>query len=245
MKNLIYGINPLEEALQAGKTFDKIFVQRGQRNERIAALMQQFRDLEIPVQLVPEEKLNRLTSKTHQGIVAFLTEVSFCKTDDVIAQAYAAGEVPLLLLADRITDVRNFGALARTAYIAGVHGIIIPFSGAAALNEDAVKSSSGALTLINLCREKDLVHCIKQLRLNGIQTLAADGLGTDLVEESDWTVPTCLILGSEGEGIEPAVLRLADRIVKLPVVRAFDSYNVSVAAGMMLYECMRQRRKSS
>lgn len=229
------------EAISSGKTVDKIFLQRNLRNERINEIIQAAKENEIPVQLVPEEKLQRLTTKIHQGVVAFLTGVNFFKLDDVLAQTYERGETPLILIADKITDVRNFGAIARTAYACGVHAIVIPFSGAAALNEDAVKSSSGALNKINLCREKDLVRVVKELRLNGIQTLAADGKAGKFVHEADLKIPTAIIMGSEGEGIENNLLRLVDEIVKLPMANNFDSFNVSVATGMILYEAMKQR----
>ena len=237
---VIKGIHAVEEALTAGKTIEKIFIQQGNRGATISSLIKIARGKEIPVQNVPEKKLQQLGA-AHQGIAAVISPISFFKTEDIIAQAYELGELPLLLICDRITDVRNFGAIARTALAAGAHAIIIPQTETASINPEAVKSSAGALMKLPVCREKNLVQAIKQLKLNGIQILAAESTASKFIFEADLKIPSAIIFGSEGEGISKDLLKLADEIVKLPMGEKFDSYNVSVAAGMILYEAMKQR----
>jgi 23S rRNA (guanosine2251-2'-O)-methyltransferase len=238
---VIRGIHAVEEALESGKSIEKIFIQQGNRNESISAIIRVARERGIPVQQVPESKLLRFGT-AHQGIAATVSAVFFYKTEDILSQVYDHGELPLFICCDRITDVRNFGAIARTAFAAGAHALIIPQSETASINTEAVKSSAGALLKLPVCREQNLINTLKQLRLNGIQILAADAGGADFIFEADLKIPTVIILGSEGEGIGKDLLKLADHIVRLPMKNDFNSYNVSVAAGMMLYEAMRQRQ---
>lgn len=238
---IIKGIHALEEALAAGKSIEKIFIQRGNRSESVSSLIKMARDREIPVVQVPIEKLDQFGA-AHQGIAAVVAPVSFYHTEDIIAQTYERGEDPLLILCDGITDVRNFGAIARTAHATGVHALIIPQTETAAINAEAVKTSAGALMKIPVCREKNLIQTIKNLKLNGIQVLAAEASGSKFIFECDLKIPTAIILGSEGEGVSKELLRIADELVKIPIVNEFDSYNVSVAAGMVLYEVMKQRK---
>jgi len=227
--------------MASGKSIEKIFIQRGIRNEGVLSLMKMARDREIPVVKVPVEKLDQFGA-AHQGIAGIVAPVSFYHTEDIIAQAYERGEDPLLILCDGITDVRNFGAIARTAHAVGVHGLIIPQTETAAINTEAVKTSAGALMKIPVCREKNLVQTIKTLKLNGIQVIASEVSASKFIFECDLKIPTAIILGSEGEGVSKELLRIADELVKIPIVNAFDSYNVSVAAGMILYEVMKQRK---
>ncbi|MBA2422608.1 MAG: 23S rRNA (guanosine(2251)-2'-O)-methyltransferase RlmB [Chitinophagales bacterium] len=236
----IYGIHPVEEALLAATTFERIFIQKGIHKDSISKLLRMAQQQEIPVLFVPIEKLNRL-HRNHQGIAAVVSPVRFYKTDDVLAQVYAQGRLPLLLIADRITDVRNFGAIARTALCTGVHAIIIPQTETASINSDAVKASAGALNKMAICREKNLAQLAKQLKLNGIQLLACEMSGSKYIYEADLKIPTAIIMGSEGEGISAELLKLADDIVKIPMTGQFESLNVSVATGMILYEAMKQR----
>lgn len=240
----IYGVHPVEEALLSGTSIEKIFIQKGIQKEGITQLLQSARQQEIPVSFVPIERLNRL-HRNHQGIAAVVSTVQFYKTDDILAQAYGRGEFPLLLIADRITDVRNFGAMARTALCCGVHAIIIPQTDTAALNAEAVKSSAGALNSMPVCREKNLVQLVKQLKLNGIQVIASEMKGSKYIYDADLKIPTAIIMGSEGEGIAGELLRLADEIVRIPMAGKFDSLNVSVATGMILYEATRQRMQQT
>lgn len=239
--NYIYGLHSVEEALYGERSVEKILIQRGIRKEGITELLKKANELDIPVQFVPVEKLNRL-HRNHQGIIAMISSVRFYKTEDILAQAYERGELPLLVICDRITDVRNFGAIARTAWCSGVHALIIPFTETAAVNAEAVKASAGALNKIAVCREKNLVTLIKQLKLNGIQILAAESGSKRFIFETDLRVPTVVILGSEGMGINPQLLRIADELVRIPMKGDFDSLNVSVAAGIILYEVLKQRQ---
>lgn len=237
---VIRGIHAVEEAFASGKSIEKIFIQRGLKSEGIASLIRFAQQGEIPVQYVPPERLQQFGS-AHQGIAATVSPVSFYKAEDIVAQAYERGELPILIICDRITDVRNFGAISRTALASGAHGIIIPQTEAASINADAVKASAGALLKLPVCREKNLLITVKQLKLHGIQILAAETSSSKYIFEADLKIPTAIILGSEGEGISPQLLKAADEIVKLPMAGNFNSYNVSVAAGMILYEVMKQR----
>ncbi|HYV91986.1 MAG TPA: 23S rRNA (guanosine(2251)-2'-O)-methyltransferase RlmB [Chitinophagales bacterium] len=241
---VIKGIHAVEEALTSGKSIEKIFIEQGNRNESVLSLIRIAREREIPVQNVPEVKLFQLGA-AHQGIAAVVSPISFFKTEDIIAQAYERGQLPLLIICDRITDVRNFGAIARTAFAAGAHAIIIPQTETASINTEAVKSSAGALMKLPVCREKNLLQAVKQLKLHGIQILAAEAMGSKFIYQTDLKIPSAVILGSEGEGISKEFLKIADEIVKLPMANTFDSYNVSVAAGMILYEVMKQRMSSN
>lgn len=224
----------------AGTTIERIFIQKGIHKEGVTQIVRSAQLQEIPVQFVPFEKLNRL-HRNHQGVAAVVSPVQFFKTDDILAQAYNKGELPLLIIADRITDVRNFGAIARTALCSGVHALIIPQTETASINSEAVKASAGALNTIPVCREKNLLQLVKQLKLNGIQVIAAEAKGSKFIFETDLRIPAAIIMGSEGEGIAPELLRAADEIVKVPMMGKFESLNVSVAAGMILYEVMKQR----
>ncbi len=237
---VIRGIHAVEEAFSGDKTIEKLLILKGFRNEGVTALVRLAQQREIPLQYVPEEKLHQLGA-AHQGIAAIISAVTFYNAEDIIALAYDRGQIPLLIICDGITDVRNFGAIARTAYAAGVHAIIIPQTETASINADAVKASAGALMKIPICREKNLLQLLRRLKLHGIQILAAEGTASKFIYEADLNVPSAIILGSEGEGISKELLKVADEIVKLPMSASFDSYNVSVAAGMMLYEVMKQR----
>lgn len=236
----IYGLHPVEEALHAGTTMERIFIQKGMSKEGVSQILRDAREHDVPVLFVPVEKLNRM-HRNHQGVAAVVSPVQFFKIDDILAQAYNDGELPLLIIADRITDVRNFGAMARTALCSGVHALIIPQTETAAMNAEAVKASAGALNKIPVCREKNLVQLVKQLKLHGIQVIASAMKGSKFIFDVDMKIPTAIIMGSEGEGVAPDLLRVADEIVKIPMAGKFDSLNVSVATGMILYEAMKQR----
>ena len=237
-----YGIHPVEEALESGQSVQRIFIDRALTGKpQFSKIMQLARTMDIPLQMVPSMKLDRLVNRQHQGVVMVRGLVDFYKTEDILPTIYEKGEIPLILILDRITDVRNFGAISRTAYASGVHAIVIPFDDTAEINADAVKASAGALNKIAICREKKLIETIKMLKLNGIQLVAAEADSKEYVYQVDLKVPSAIIMGAEGFGIKPELLKIVDQIVKVPMQRAFDSYNVSVACGMMLYEVMRQR----
>ncbi|MEI7802320.1 MAG: 23S rRNA (guanosine(2251)-2'-O)-methyltransferase RlmB [Bacteroidota bacterium] len=244
MKNqqsLIYGVHPVEEAINANRSIEKIFIQKGFRTDSFKKIVEVAKERNIPIASVPLEMLDRITHGVHQGIAAKVSPIDFVDWRDIVNHIFAQGETPLLLICDSITDVRNVGAIARTAYAAGVHVMIIPSQGFASFTADAVKASAGALQKIHVSRESDLVKAVKEMMGYGIQTIVADAVGTLFPFQVDMKLPTAIIMGSEDEGAEKNILRFSTHIVKLPMPGAIDSYNVSVAAGMMLYEVVRQR----
>lgn len=239
--NLVFGRQPVAELLNSDKTVDKILLQNSAQGDIVPLIKQKAMEKAIPLQYVPIEKLNALTGGNHQGVIAFTAAISFQKIDDILPFIIERGETPLLLILDGITDVRNFGAIARTAWASGVHAIIIPAHSAAPVNSDAIKTSAGALQQIPVCREKNYELVLKYLQLNGMQIIGADSNAGKFIFDTDLTVPTAIIMGSEDEGISALSRKYLTNTVKIPLQNNFDSYNVSVAAGMILYEVMRQR----
>ncbi len=240
-KDLLIGTRPVLEALQAGKEIDKIFIQKGLQSQTFSELWPLIQEHEVTYQYVPVEKLNRITRKNHQGVVAFTAAVNFHKLEEIVARAYENGEDPLLLMLDRVTDVRNFGAISRTAECVGAHGIVIPTRNSAPVNFDALKTSAGALNYIPVCREKNLKESIEFLKNSGIKVIACTEKAENLVYHSDLSGPACILMGSEENGISPEYLKLVTHSVKLPMHGNIGSLNVSVATGAILYELLRQR----
>ncbi|PWL31103.1 23S rRNA (guanosine(2251)-2'-O)-methyltransferase RlmB [uncultured Roseivirga sp.] len=239
--DFIYGTRAIIESIEAGKEVDKILLQKDLKNELILELMSLAKAHSVPVQKVPVEKLNRLTKKNHQGVVAYLSSVVYASLDNVISEAYSKGETPLLIILDRVTDVRNIGAIARTAECAGAHAIVVPSRGTAQLGADAMKTSAGALNHIAVCRVENLKTTIKEIQANGISVIACSEKADKLVYEADLTAPTAIMMGSEEDGISPEYMKLADGHVKLPINGQIESLNVSVANGVIIYEVLRQR----
>lgn len=239
--DFIYGTRAAIESIEAGKEIDKLIVQKDLKNELILELLTLAKNHSIPVQKVPLEKLQRITKKNHQGVIAFLSSVVYASLDHVISEAYAKGETPLLILLDRVTDVRNIGAIARTAECAGAHAIVVPSRGTAQLGADAMKTSAGALNHIPVCRVENLKTTIKEIQANGIQVLACSEKAEELIYQADLTAPLAIMMGSEEDGISPEYLKLSDGHVKLPVKGNIESLNVSVATGIIIYEVLRQR----
>jgi len=239
--NLIYGIRPVIEAVQAGKTLDKVFIQKGLQGDLFRDMRNLLLKTEVQIQYVPIEKLNRLTMKNHQGVVAFLSLIPYQDIEIILPGLFEQGEIPMILMLDRISDVRNFGAITRTAECAGVHAIIIPDKGAAQINEDAVKTSAGALLRIPVCKSPNFIDSIKFLKNSGLQVIAATEKGSSYYHTADMNVPCTLVLGSEEDGISPNLIRAVDLLVKIPILGEIESLNVSVAAGIILYEAVRQR----
>jgi 23S rRNA (guanosine2251-2'-O)-methyltransferase len=238
---MIYGTRAVIEAIRAGKEIEKIMIQSGLANDLIKELISTAREHQVPYTFVPAEKLKRLTSKNHQGVVCLLSSVTYASLDNIIDRAYSEGREPFLLILDRITDVRNFGAIARTAECAGVDGIVIGEKGNAPITGDAMKTSAGALNHLAVCREKDLKKTLQHLRENGIKVIACTekaGLG---LFNAALTGPVALIMGSEEDGISDALLRDADELVKIPMRGKIGSLNVSVAAGVAIYAVVRAR----
>lgn len=239
--DFIYGTRAIIESIEAGKEVDKILLQKDLKNELILELLGLAKAYSIPVQKVPLEKLNRVTKKNHQGVIAYLSSVVYASLDHVISEAYSKAETPLLVILDRVTDVRNIGAIARTAECVGAHAIVVPSRGTAQLGADAMKTSAGALNHIPVCRVENLKTTIKEIQSNGIQVLACSEKANDMVYKADLTGPLAIMMGSEEDGISPEYLKLANDHVKLPINGQIESLNVSVATGVILYEVVRQR----
>ncbi|MEI6576310.1 MAG: 23S rRNA (guanosine(2251)-2'-O)-methyltransferase RlmB [Bacteroidota bacterium] len=244
-ETMIYGVHPVMEALEAGKEIDKVLIQLGLRSEHSRDLIKMLDEREVPYQTVPIQKLNRLTGKNHQGIIAFISAVEYIDIEKLLPILFEEGKNPFLLVLDRITDVRNFGALARTAECAGVNAIIIPSRGSAQINEDAIKTSSGALMNVPVCRAPNLKNTLRFLRESGLQVVAVTEKAKDEYYEIDLSTPTALILGSEEDGISDAYLRLSDQQVRIPLLGEVLSLNVSVAGGVLMYEVVKQRLTQS
>ncbi len=238
---IIFGIHALLEAIDAGKDIDKVFMRRDAGSDLFKKLMGELRRREIPMQQVPVEKLNRITRKNHQGVVAYLSEISYGDITGILPSIFEAGKDPLVLLLDGVSDVRNFGAVARSAECAGVHAIVIPLSGSAAINADAIKTSAGALHRIPVCRHRDLRSVARFLRESGLRLFAATEKAESVMYKTDMTGPAGIILGSEERGISAELLKDADQWISIPMQGSISSLNVSVAAGVILFEVIRQR----
>jgi 23S rRNA (guanosine2251-2'-O)-methyltransferase len=241
-KEMIFGIRAVIEAIAAGQEIDKILIRRDMTNDLSHELFAALQGFEVPVQKVPLEKLNRFTMKNHQGVIAFISPVAYQHIEDIIPTIYEEGRMPFIVVLDGVTDVRNFGAIARTCECAGVDAIVVPLKGGAALNGDAVKTSAGALMTIPVCREHSLTNVLKYLSASGIKVVAASEKASLYYSEVNMTEPVALVMGSEDEGVAPDHLKLCDEMVRIPVVGAIESLNVSVAAGVLMYEVIRQRK---
>ena len=240
-KNYIFGIRAIIEAVEAGKTIDKLFIQKGLHNDLFAELWKLVREKRINYKHVPLDKINRLTRKNHQGVFAFISPIDFHNIEDVIPKLYEEGKNPLVLVLDRITDVRNFGAIARTAECAGVDTILIPEQNAAAINADAIKTSAGALHKVTVCRTWNLKLALQFIKESGIQLIGCTEKTQDGMYKADYTIPSAIIIGSEEDGVSPEFLKMCDARAKIPMNGKIASLNVSVATGVILYEAIRQR----
>lgn len=241
MKEVIYGTRAIIEAIHAGQEFDKVLVQRDVRNDLMAEMLKLARAHAIPVSKVPQEKLNRVTRKNHQGAIAFISAISYSSVDLMVSTAYEKGDMPFIVILDRVTDVRNFGAIARTAECAGANGIIIPSKGGARIGADAVKTSAGALNHIPIARVDNLKEEIISLKDQGLYVVACTEKADTSLYDLDLNCPLALIMGSEEDGVSPAYLKLADGKGSLPLKGRIESLNVSVATGIALFEALRQR----
>ncbi|MEM6522525.1 MAG: 23S rRNA (guanosine(2251)-2'-O)-methyltransferase RlmB [Bacteroidota bacterium] len=239
--HLVFGIRAVIESINAGKEIDKLFIQKQLNNPLIKELIQTAKSYQVPILTVPIEKLNRITRKNHQGAIAFVSAVQYGSLDNIISETYQKGKEPFLLLLDRVTDVRNFGAIARSAECSGVQGIIVPSKGGAAINSDAMKTSAGALNYVPVCRSGNLKDTIKYLKDYGISVVACTEKTEKYIYDIDFKGPICIIMGSEENGISTEYLKLCDSKVKIPMYGKVESLNVSVSAGIALYEVVRQR----
>jgi len=242
-QEMIYGIHPLELALAHGTPIEKVLVQQGLQSEALRNLKKSLEHAEVPCIVVPREKLDRLTRSNHQGLIALISPVAFQSLDEIIRRTYEAGREPFFILLDRVTDVRNFGAICRTAACAGVDAVIIPARGAAQIGGDAVKTSAGALFSLPVCRSNNLKITLDELKLSGIQIVGISEKGKDSLFNASLKGPVCLILGSEEDGISGEYLRKCDQQLAIPMAGDTGSLNVSVAAALALYEVLRQRLK--
>ncbi|MEN7549629.1 23S rRNA (guanosine(2251)-2'-O)-methyltransferase RlmB [Rapidithrix thailandica] len=238
---LIYGVQPVLEAIEAGKELDKIMIQRDSKNEQTAKLLSTAAQYKVPVVKVPQEKLNKITRKNHQGVVAYLSAISYASLDNVVSECFNQGKTPLILVLDRVTDVRNFGAIARTAECMGVDAIVVPARGAAQIGSDALKTSAGALNYIPVCREQSLLQTVKYLKNSGLEVAACTEKGSDKVFHQDFRGPLAIVMGSEEDGISDDLIKVADFLAEIPMYGKINSLNVSVATSMILYEVNRQR----
>ena len=240
----IFGIRTVIEAVESGKSIDKVLVRRDLGGELARELLDVMRRYGVLVQRVPQERLNRITRKNHQGVIALISPVTYHKLDNLLPSLFEDGKNPFFLLLDGLTDTRNFGAIGRTADCAGVDGIVIPERNSVSVTADAVKTSAGALFYVPVCRERDLLTAVRMLRESGVKVVAATEKGATDYTAIDFTVPVAIVMGSEDVGISNEVLRQCDELAAIPLCGNIGSLNVSVAAGVMLYEVVRQRKAS-
>lgn len=241
----IYGLRAVIEAIESGRDIDKVLV----RKDLSGDLARDFFDVAhrygVVLQRVPAERIDRITRRNHQGVLAIFSAVSYSSLDVLVPQLYEEGKLPFVVLLDGVTDVRNFGAIARTCECAGVDAIVIPERGGVGVNADAMKTSAGALNYLPVCREKSILGAVKFLKDNGYSIVSATEKGARNYTEGDYTGPVAVVMGSEDVGISPEILRLSDTLAAIPQLGNIGALNVSVAAGVMIYEVVRQRLQTS
>jgi 23S rRNA (guanosine2251-2'-O)-methyltransferase len=240
----VFGIHPVTEAINSGREVNKVYIRKGLKNEPFNELFQKIRELSIPFQFVPNEKLNSLTGRNHQGIIAELSSIEYKNLEEIIQRTYEEGRDPFIIVLDRITDVRNFGAIARTAECAGVDAIVVPEKGSVTVTPDAIKTSAGALNRVAVCRKKDLVETVAYLKESGISIAAATEKARYDYFNTDLRGPVALIMGSEESGISKPLLEISEKLIRIPMAGSIESLNVSVACGIIAFEIVRQRKIS-
>lgn len=239
--SLVIGVHPVMEALKAKKEVDTVLVQNGLRSEGIQQIITLCKQQNVPVKFVPADKLNRLKKGVHQGVAAFLASIEYVPLEEVISRAFEAGQDPLVLVLDRITDTRNLGAIARTAESVGVHAIVVPEAGSAMITAETVKASAGAILNLPVCKVKNLTDALLSLKSSGLLLAAVSEKATKTYTKENFHGPIALLLGSEEDGISKHLLKLADLHIRIPMLGKTSSLNVSVAAAVLLYEVIRQR----
>lgn len=240
-KNIVFGFHAIIEAIRSGKQIDKVLLKSGLQSELFRELMSLIGKNNIPKQFMPIEGLNKITTKNHQGAIAFLSLIEYQKIENIIPGLFEQGKMPFILVLDEITDVRNFGSICRIAECAGVHAIIIPSTGSAQINADTVKSSSGAVYHIPICREKNLTEAISFLKNSGLKVFAATEKTESIYFKADYTLPVALVLGSEFKGVSNQIIQISDELIKIPMFGEIGSLNVSNAASVIIYEVVKQR----
>lgn len=237
----IYGIHAVLEAIEAGKDIDKILLSKTLNDETAREISDKARQLRVPVQRVPVQKIDRITRRNHQGVLAMMAAVTYYQVENLVPQMFDEGENPFIVVLDGVTDVRNFGAVARTCECAGVSTIVIPDRESVSVNADAVKTSAGALNYLPVCRERNLVNAVKFLRDSGFKIVGTSDKNSSPYTQADYTGPVAIVLGAEDKGISPEMMKLCDTQVFIPEFGHINSLNVSVAGGIMIYEVVRQR----
>ena len=238
---MIFGARAVIEAIQAGKEIEKILIKKDIKSELSRELFAAVKDTLIPVQRVPVERINRITKKNHQGVIAFISPITYERTENLVPFLFEQGKNPMMIMLDGVTDVRNFGAIARTCECAGVDAIIIPSKNSVSVNADAIKTSAGALHTLPVCRENNLTETIRFLKDSGFKIIAATEKGDYDYTKANYKGPVCIIMGAEDTGVPYEHLALCDEWVKIPLFGNIESLNVSVAAGILIYESVKQR----
>lgn len=239
--DILFGIRPLIEAIEAGREIDKIYLQKNLQGGLFKELWHYIKEYRLPYAVVPVSKIQQYTTKNHQGVIAFVSAVPTVSLEEVVQSTFEKGEDPLIVVLDRVSDVRNFGAIARTALSAGAHALVITVKNSAAVNEDALKTSAGALQHLPLCKSHNLNDTLSWLKMSGLKVFGATEKATQYHYQADLKGPVVIVLGSEDKGIAPERQKLCDGLIKLPMFGPVGSLNVSVAAGAVLYEVVRQR----
>lgn len=241
---MIFGIRAIIEAIESDKEIDKIILKKDLQSELSHELFEVLRSHPlIQVQRVPLERINKYTRKNHQGAIAFISSTHYQRVEDLVQNIFEEGKDPFFIILDGVTDVRNFGAIARTCECAGVDAVVIPFRGSVSVGADAIKTSAGALHTLPVCKEKNLVQTVKYLKASGVRVVAATEKGDKVYTDTNLTGPLAIVMGAEDTGVSPEIIRLCDDLVKIPINGKISSLNVSVAAGVMIYEAIRQRQK--
>ncbi|MGY6561178.1 MAG: 23S rRNA (guanosine(2251)-2'-O)-methyltransferase RlmB [Luteibaculaceae bacterium] len=240
-EDFIFGRRPLIEAIESGKEIAKVMIQKGLSGDLAKEVYKVLHQYKVPYSMVPLEKLNRVTKKNHQGVMAFIAPITFERLDNAVFKSFESGKAPLFLLLDRLTDVRNFGAIARSAECAGVDAIIIGSKGSVTVTADALKASAGALSRVTVVREDNLLKTVKFLKDSGFTVLSCSEKGTETIYGDFYESPLVIVLGSEEDGISEPILESSSVVAKIPMHGATGSLNVSVAAGVVLFETLRQR----
>ena len=243
-KHLIFGIRPIIEAINAGKEIDKLYIQRDIKGSGLSELRNAIKKAKVPFSHVPIQKINKHTSGNHQGVIGFISPIALQDIEDIVPTLYESGKSPFILILDKITDVRNFGAIARTAECAGVNAIIVPKRESAQINADAIKTSTGALHRIPVCKVNNLTDTVFFLKESGIQIIACTEKASETIYDLDYTKPSAIIMGGEEKGISNQLLKVCDNKGKIPLIGEIASLNVSVASGIILYEAVKQRSSS-